>query len=407
MSTRPAPRSRASGSSRRPSARSTTIEGTATRKTEPHQKWRRRMPATTGASTPPSAKLAVQTPTAVVRWRGSYEHDADQGQGRRHERGSRNAEEGPRRDQHRRAGRERRQQGGQAEGAGADQQHPAAADTVSERPHRHQRAGDEERIAVDDPQQLGVRRPEVRRQLRDREVQHVRVHRDQQARQRQQGEPGPFPGARSLILVTCRTGSHHVTSMSGRNETPNADGQCVTLKGWRSRSSRCPRRCWSTSSTAGEPSRGRRPLLATARLSRRSSNGTASRARGSPTPPSSGSRTQLYPVFAAGGAAERARLVTDLMTSCPDLTCARRRRRPHPTRVARAASARRDPGRRHRHAAHPARRARPRAPGHLRFCPLRRRLRGRVAGRASALLLRHVPEPRARRSLPARRRSGT
>ena len=29
------------------------------------------MPATTGASTPPSAKLAVQTPNAVVRWRGS------------------------------------------------------------------------------------------------------------------------------------------------------------------------------------------------------------------------------------------------------------------------------------------------------------------------------------------------
>ena len=29
------------------------------------------MPATSGASTPPSAKLAVQTPIAVVRWRGS------------------------------------------------------------------------------------------------------------------------------------------------------------------------------------------------------------------------------------------------------------------------------------------------------------------------------------------------
>ena len=29
------------------------------------------MPATSGASTPPSAKLAVQTPSAVVRWRGS------------------------------------------------------------------------------------------------------------------------------------------------------------------------------------------------------------------------------------------------------------------------------------------------------------------------------------------------
>ena len=68
---RAASRSRSSGSSTGPSASSTAISGTPKRKTEPHQKWRRRTPATTGASTPPSAKLAVQTPNAVVRWRGS------------------------------------------------------------------------------------------------------------------------------------------------------------------------------------------------------------------------------------------------------------------------------------------------------------------------------------------------
>ena len=77
-----------------------------------------------------------------------------------------------------------------------------------------------------------------------------------------------------------------------------------------------------------------------------------------------------------------------------------RRRRPDPGRVARPAPARRAPGGRRRRAARPARRARARAPGYLRLHQLRRRLRGCLAGRAPALLLGHLPEPRAGRRLP-------
>ena len=134
---------------------------------------------------------------------GVAEHDADQRQRRRHERGAREPQQTSRCDQHRRARRERGQHRGQAESGGADQQEPAAADTVAERPHRQQRTGDEERVAVDDPQQLGVGRPEIRRELRNREVEHMGVHRNQQAGQHQKAEPRPFPGSRPLISRRC------------------------------------------------------------------------------------------------------------------------------------------------------------------------------------------------------------
>ena len=163
--------------------------------------------------------------------------------------------------------------------------------------------------------------------------------------------------------------------------------ECVTLAGWRSRFSRCPCRCWSSSSTAGEPCRERKPTRVTARPLPRSPNVTPGRRPALPRLRGTGrSRTRKprhRPVDEVAGPAR-----------------ARRGRRPDPTHLVRHSSARCDRGGRRRHAARSARRARPRAPGYLCRRPLRRRLRGRVAGRASTLLLGHVPEPRARRSLP-------
>ena len=47
--------------------------------------------------------------------------------------------------------------------AGADQQQPAAADAVAQRAHRDQRAGDQEAVDVDDPEQLRARSASGRR----------------------------------------------------------------------------------------------------------------------------------------------------------------------------------------------------------------------------------------------------
>ena len=66
---------------------------------------------------------------------------------------------------------------GEAERGGADQQQPAATDPVAQRAHGDQRAGDQEAVDVDDPEQLGAARLEVRAQCGHREVQHGQVHR--------------------------------------------------------------------------------------------------------------------------------------------------------------------------------------------------------------------------------------
>ena len=79
-----------------------------------------------------------------------------------------------------------------AEGGGADQQQPAAADPVAERAHRDQQPGDQEAVDVDDPQQLRAARLEVRAQRGHREVQHREVHRVDQARQGEHGQPDPL-----------------------------------------------------------------------------------------------------------------------------------------------------------------------------------------------------------------------
>jgi hypothetical protein len=63
--------SRYSGSRRGPTISSTTITGTLSRNTDPHQNISSITPPTSGPITPPSEKLVIQTPIAVVRCRGS------------------------------------------------------------------------------------------------------------------------------------------------------------------------------------------------------------------------------------------------------------------------------------------------------------------------------------------------
>ncbi len=54
------------------STSSSTIAGTLTRKTEPHQKWASRTPDSTGPRATPPPMTAVQIETAVPRWRSSW-----------------------------------------------------------------------------------------------------------------------------------------------------------------------------------------------------------------------------------------------------------------------------------------------------------------------------------------------
>ena len=70
-SSRPASGVRYSGSRRRPSTRTPAITGTAGRNTELHEKCSSKTPPTRGPIAAPEEKLAIQTPTAKVRWRGS------------------------------------------------------------------------------------------------------------------------------------------------------------------------------------------------------------------------------------------------------------------------------------------------------------------------------------------------
>jgi hypothetical protein len=70
-SSRPASGSRNSGSNTGPSTSSSSITGTAIRKTEPHQKYSSSAPPTSGPIAAPAEKLVIQMPTATVRWAGS------------------------------------------------------------------------------------------------------------------------------------------------------------------------------------------------------------------------------------------------------------------------------------------------------------------------------------------------
>jgi hypothetical protein len=97
--------------------------------------------------------------------------------------------------QHLGAGRERSQDRHQAEGAGPDEQQPAAADAVAQGAHGDERSGDEEPVDVDDPQQLGAGRLQVGADGGKGQVQHGQVHHIQHTGQRQHGQPDPLAPA--------------------------------------------------------------------------------------------------------------------------------------------------------------------------------------------------------------------
>jgi hypothetical protein len=121
------------------------------------------------------------------------EHGGDQGQHRRHHRGTRHAEQRTADDEHLRAGRERRRHRSDPERGGADQQQFLSADPVTDGAHGDQEACDQEAVDVHDPQLLDAARCEVGGQVRNGQVQHGEIHRDEEGGQAEHGQPDPFP----------------------------------------------------------------------------------------------------------------------------------------------------------------------------------------------------------------------
>ena len=123
-----------------PTASSSTITGTPSRNTEPHQKYSRSSPPTSGPIAPPAEKLVIHTPMANVRCCGSRNmlRIRDRVDGAKRRPG--NTEQRAGGDQHLGAGRERGEHRGDAERGRADQEQPAAADAVAQRAHGDQRA---------------------------------------------------------------------------------------------------------------------------------------------------------------------------------------------------------------------------------------------------------------------------
>jgi hypothetical protein len=148
----------------------------------------------------PTEKLVIQIPDRDGALLVVFEHVADKRQRRGRQRRPGDSEHRARGDQHLRARRERRDDRGGAERAGADQEQPTAADPVAQRPHRDQEAGNEEAVDVDDPEQLGAARPQVGAERGNREREDREVHRVEQARQRDHGEADPLAPGGALWL---------------------------------------------------------------------------------------------------------------------------------------------------------------------------------------------------------------
>ena len=123
---------------------------------------------------------------------GVEKHVPDERERRRGERRRGHSEQRARHDQHLDARREGREHRADPEGGGADEEQAATADTVAERAHRDQEAGQQEAVDVRDPEQLRARGLEIGGQRGHRQIEDGQVHRVEQARQGDHSEPDPL-----------------------------------------------------------------------------------------------------------------------------------------------------------------------------------------------------------------------
>lgn len=128
-------------------------------------------------------------------------------QGRGHDHRAAHAEQRPRRDQHLGVVRQGRHTGGHAEQRVPEEQDPSAADAVAQRAEQDQQRGADERVDVDDPEQLDPAGPQVLGDGGDRHVQHGGVDGDQQQADAEDDENRPAVGTGPGRPTAQRSGS--------------------------------------------------------------------------------------------------------------------------------------------------------------------------------------------------------
>ena len=121
----------------------------------------------------------------------------DNRQGRRHEHGTKNTEQGSSYHEQQRRGRKRRESGDNREAGRADEQQLAATDTVADSAHGHEQCGKDQRVGVNNPQLFSGGGAQRLSDSGHGKGQHGVVNGDQEHRQHEDGERGP---ALSLLL---------------------------------------------------------------------------------------------------------------------------------------------------------------------------------------------------------------
>ena len=131
---------------------------------------------------------------------GLGEDVADQGQGGGHQHGAEESQPRASGNQPFGAGGEGRDRRDGGEAGAADEEQPAAADPVAEAAHRHEQAGEDQGIGVDNPEQLHAGGVEAARDRRQRKGQGGVVDGHEQHREHQQRQRQPVAPRRARCL---------------------------------------------------------------------------------------------------------------------------------------------------------------------------------------------------------------
>ena len=228
-STRPGFGSRDSGISAGPRTSSGRMIGTATSRTAPHQKCSTSQPPTIGPSAAPPEKPAAQMATASRRRLGSGKMLRIRDRVDGISMAPKNPSPARPAISHSALGAKAVDGRDGSETRAADEEQPAAADPVAQAAHRHEEAGQDQGIGVDDPEQFDAGGVEAARDGRQREGQGGVVDGHEQHRKHQQGQRQPVAprctrclvdvsGGMLLRRCCCGDGSvaHDLTVPSGR-----------------------------------------------------------------------------------------------------------------------------------------------------------------------------------------------
>ena len=188
--------SRLVGTKRAINTMATSTTGTLTMNTDPHQKCSSSQPPVTGPSATLSPAVAAQIEMAAARSRGSGEDVDEQGERGGEDQRRTDAHQRPRADQLVGVGGEGAEPTEQPEPGHADQQRPFAAEAVAEAAGGEQETGEDERVGVDDPLQLGGGGAELTHERGQGDVDDRAVEGDDEHGEAEDAEHQPPTGRR-------------------------------------------------------------------------------------------------------------------------------------------------------------------------------------------------------------------